>query len=239
MTVTKNGFRLSRVVNNLGFFWYTSNVKIKGFVDTIKWYNKNARQYADFTYKPIVSDVIQRFIKLLPKNAHVIDAGCGAGGDCKIFQGLGIYVVGLDISKGLLKEAKKRNPRINFVEGDFLQLPFDNNSFDGVWAHASLVHLETEDEVRKAIEEFNRVLKIGGILCIQVKAQTGKEKTAIASDSLSNHKRFFRYYTEDYLKQLLMSNEFELIVVERNEDIHGRKDVKWISLFAKKGNVPS
>lgn len=208
-------------------------MKIKGFADTIKWYDQNAKQYADLSYKVTPKDLIKKFIELLPQNPKILDAGCGAGKDSKVFNELGIGVTGIDLSKGLINEAKRRNPTVNFIEGNFLNTPFNNNYFDGIWAHASLVHLETINNVKKALNEFYRVLKVGGILHIYVKAQVGKNKTEVVKDTLSKHNRFFRYYTEDELEKLLNEN-FKIIEIEMQNDLHGRKDVKWVALFAKK-----
>jgi len=45
--------------------------------------------------------------------------------------------------------ARTTYPEIKFVEGNFLNLPFADQSFDGIWAHASLLHLETVKAVEK------------------------------------------------------------------------------------------
>lgn len=209
-------------------------MKIRGFADTIKWYDQNAKQYADASYKVTPTDLIRRFIELLPQNPKILDAGCGAGKDSKVFNELGINVIGIDLSKGLINEAKRRNPAVNFIEGNFLDMHFNNTYFDGVWAHASLVHLETIDDLKKALHEFNRILKEEGILHIYVKAQLGKSKTEVVKYALSQHDRFFRYYTEDELEKLLNATSFKIIEMEMQNGLHGREDVTWIALFAKK-----
>ena len=56
-------------------------MKIKGFRDTIEWYNKNAKQYAQATSQTASIEQIDQFAKLLPKEAKVLDAGCGFGRD--------------------------------------------------------------------------------------------------------------------------------------------------------------
>ncbi len=209
-------------------------MKVKGFDDTIEWYDQNAKQYADASYKIIANDAINKFTSLLPQAPKILDAGCGAGKDSKAFHNLGIDVIGVDISKGLLSEARLRNPDITFIEGDLLDLPFENGSFDGLWSHASLVHLENLIDVKKALSEFDRVLKTNGILFIYTKSQTGNQETAVVKDSLSNHERFFRYYTEQQLKDLLRDAHFSILKSEIEDDMHGRDEVKWIKLLARK-----
>ena len=74
--------------------------------------------------------------------------------------------IGIDLSKSLIEIARNKHPDIEFRQGNILNLPFEDESFDGVWAHASLVHLETTEEVVRALREFNRVLKPGGVMLI-------------------------------------------------------------------------
>jgi ubiquinone/menaquinone biosynthesis C-methylase UbiE len=213
---------------------------IKGFEDTIGWYDKNAEKYANSTEQHASPEQIKEFVDSLPSNAKVLDAGCGGGRDTKLLQEAGTNTTGLDLSSGLINEAKKRHPEINFVQGSFLELPFDDSSFDGVWAHASLLHLEKVEDVKKALSEFNRVLNPNGVLHILVKAQTGDEKTAVVSDSLSGHDRFFQYFTQEELQRLLQEQGFESTKIEQYKETdkspQGRPEVEWILSLSKKAN---
>lgn len=213
---------------------YNAYMKIKGFQDTIDWYDQNAKKYSDATYINPPYDLLDQFMGLLPSNPKILDVGCGAGRDTGLLTERGASAIGLDISKGLLKEAKKRHPHIEFVEANFLAIPFKENTFDGVWAHAALVHLETIDEVRKSLNEFYRVLENKGIIHIYIKKKMGKEQTAIVKDKLSGHERFFRYYTEEEIKEYLKERGFKIIDFEIRKDPHGREEIRWISLFARK-----
>jgi ubiquinone/menaquinone biosynthesis C-methylase UbiE len=209
-------------------------MKVKGFADTIDWYNNNARIYAETTYKVAPIMLIDIFVKMLPESPAILDAGCGPGRDSAILRKKRAEVYGIDISEGLLKIAREKNREINFVYGNFLALPFNDNSFDGVWAHAALVHLETIEDVKKSLQEFHRVLKNKGILHIYVKAQTGSEKTAVVTDVVSHHDRFFRYYTKEEMKGYIEKLGFKIRQLTIEEDGHGRNEVRWISIFAEK-----
>lgn len=210
-------------------------MKINGFKDTIHWYDKNANNYANALKTQIFSDGIEKFIYYLHTSAKILDAGCAAGRDSAIFASKGFDVTGIDISEGLLQEAKKEYPNITFVYGDLLNLPFPDNTFDGIWANACLVHFEIINETKKAITEFNRVLSQGGILHIFVKEQLTERKTDIVSDKLSSHDRFFQYYKKEEIKNLLENCGFKIIFLENNvRDPANREDTKWIWSIAKK-----
>ena len=207
---------------------------ISGFDDTIDWYDANADAYASATAAAIPIKAIEKFLTYLPAKPAVLEAGCGAGWESTVFVERGANVTGVDISEGLLDVARKRNPAVEYHRANFLELPFPYASFDGVWSHASLVHLEKIEDVEEALREFFRVLKSGGYLYVYVKAQAGKEKTAVVADSLSKHERFFRYFTSEELSGLLTEAGFEISTSETEDDPHGRTEVRWLEIIAQK-----
>ena len=204
-------------------------MKIKGFKDTIDWYDKNSSQYAKATEGRGSDEQIQEFSELLENNDKALDAGCAAGSDSKKLTDKGLKIIGIDLSRELLKIAREKFPELEFKEADFRNLLFEDNSFHGIWAHASLLHLETVEDVKKSLLEFNRVLKTNGVIHILVKAKTGKAKTAVVKDSLSKHNRFFQYFSKEEIRKLLVSSEFSIIKIEQYREIdrnpEGRPEV--------------
>lgn len=213
-------------------------MQIKGWKDTIDWYDQNAEQYSRSVMSLYPPKDMDEFVALLPQQAKILDAGCGPGRDTNLFAQKGFQAEGLDISKGLIEVARKQFPQLKFAMGNLVDLPYKDSSFDGVWANASLLHFETIEEVKKAISEFNRVLKSGGILHVLVKAQTGKDKTAVVTDSLSKHDRFFQYFILDEIQNLIKEAGFKVIKIEQNKETvrnpNGRPGVEWIRVLAKK-----
>ncbi|MFA5136197.1 MAG: class I SAM-dependent methyltransferase [Patescibacteria group bacterium] len=208
-------------------------MKIKGFNDTIQWYNSNAASYASSIQNIPSKDQIDDFISLLPQGALILDAGCASGRDSKIMHEKGKKVIGIDLSTELIKIAKKNNPEIQFVEGNFLHLPFEDDHFDGIWSHASLLHFESIDEVLKSLREFHRVLKTEGVIHIFVKEKKDK-KFDVVTDSLSHHDRFFQYFTEDEMSEYMKKTGFKIIKLLHTSDPGGRKEVSWILILARK-----
>jgi len=210
-----------------------------GLDDTIQWYDKNAEQYAKAGASYFDMHHIHTFANLLPKGARVLDAGCGSGRDANLLHSnVGLDVVGLDLSKGLLKVARKQFPEITFIEGNLLELPFEADSFDGVWSNTSLLHLESVEAVRQALSEMNRVLKPGGVLHVVVKAQTGDSKTAVVSDKLSGHDRFFQYFAVNEMNELLERSHFSMLSIKEYSEVEtipqGRPEVLLIWALARK-----
>ncbi len=122
----------------------------------------------------------------------VLDAGCGRGGaSFWLAEQLNAIPTGINISKNQLEEckaeAKKRNLDICFLEADFCHAPFDNNTFDVVWACESSCHSPKKLDFYK--ESF-RVLKPGGIIIvadyIRASRNNSTEDEALLESWLSN-----------------------------------------------------
>jgi ubiquinone/menaquinone biosynthesis C-methylase UbiE len=77
--------------------------------------------------------------------------------------GIDSQYVSLDLSMGMLSQCQKRNKNLNIqlVHGNAQYLPFADNSFDALF-HFGGVNLFNDPQ--KAISEFVRVVKNGGIV---------------------------------------------------------------------------
>lgn len=107
-----------------------------------------------------------KFLKRFKKDYEgkkLLDLGCGIAKTTALAVTKKTQVVGLDISKEAVKKSvllyKAKNLNGKFVQGNFLKLPFKNNTFDFIyWGLA----IEYVDDTQKAVDEAYRVLKKGG-----------------------------------------------------------------------------
>lgn len=178
-------------------------------------------------------DEIELFMKELPAGGKVLDVGCSGGRDSKIFADNGFKVTGIDLCKPFLIEARERVPDGVFLEKDLLELDFEAESFDGIWACAVLLHLEKTD-VPKALKGFYNILKSDGTMFIGVKQGEG-EKQVI--DSLSDgNSRYFSFFEKDEIEGLVEGAGFRVVYSEIREDAAGREGVWWIRVIGKKAH---
>lgn len=93
----------------------------------------------------------------------IADVGCGVGRVSAYLQGLGARVVGSDLSPGMIAQARRTFPDIEFEVRDLRRLmrPADADGWGVVLGWYALVHL-ADSELRQAIAALARPLRAGG-----------------------------------------------------------------------------
>lgn len=129
-------------------------------------YNIVASEYAkrffnELDSKPFDRNLLIWFSTLIPKNQRVCEMGCGPGEIAAFLLEQGVNISGLDISENMIETAKKLNPKIDFYQGDMLDLNFSDESFSGIVAFYAIVHFGHK-EIEAAFREFKRILLPGG-----------------------------------------------------------------------------
>jgi ubiquinone/menaquinone biosynthesis C-methylase UbiE len=97
---------------------------------------------------------------------RVLDIGCGNGRFYPLLSERQVDYVGVDNSRGLLDEARKKYPGITFTEGDATALPFPDRTFDIAFSFATIHHIPSAALRARFVAEAARVLKPGAPLII-------------------------------------------------------------------------
>lgn len=101
----------------------------------------------------------------LLERSIIVDIGCSAGVSSVTLATLGFQVTGLDISEGLISQAKElakqENSSAHFLTGDAAKLPFENESVDVCFMVGLLHHFPNYTPV---VEDIYRILKSGGLV---------------------------------------------------------------------------
>ncbi len=110
----------------------------------------------------------------------VLDVGCGIGGPSRFLaKAFGCRVTGLDLTAEFVEVANMLARRtglagkVTYRQGDALDLPFPDASFDLVWSQNAAMNIADRDRL---YAEMRRVLRPAGRLAIQdVAAGPGRE----------------------------------------------------------------
>ena len=99
---------------------------------------------------------------------NVLDVGCGTGvltRELVKHVGTTGSATGFDLSESMLGVARERSPAATFKQGNVVDLPFEDKSFDVVISSFMLMFVP---EPEKALREMRRVLKDGGHMVVSV-----------------------------------------------------------------------
>ena len=93
----------------------------------------------------------------------ILDIAAGTGASTRPLVDAGADVIAVDFSAGMINVGKKRNKDIKFVQGDALNLPFEDNSFDVTTISFGL---RNTSNIILALKDALRVTKVGGRIVI-------------------------------------------------------------------------
>jgi len=114
-------------------------------------------------------DILLFYIKKFSKKGGIIlDAGCGTGKNIEFLESNGFKVHGIDISGDAIKFCNQKN-LLNVTCSSITDIPYESNFFDAVYSMDVIGNLDEKDR-GKAVNEFIRVAKTGGIVIINTAA---------------------------------------------------------------------
>jgi len=174
---------------------------------TIATYDKYAQVYDEEViefWEHFPAAFIDEFIAKLPEpGKRILNLGSGSGRDALLLRDHGLGVVCVDASEAMIAITK----RLGFesYRQTFADLRFPAQSFDGVWAYTSLIHVP-KTEVVQAVKTIHALLKPGGAFAVG--AIEGETAGMIERKTMPQAARYFKYYAREELKQLVEGQGF-------------------------------
>ena len=190
---------------------------------TIEYYNENVSKFVNDTQDVVFCATQDLFLSYLNEGDSILDLGCGSGRDTKYFLSKGYKVDATDGSMEICKVASDYTG-INVKCLLFNELD-EIDKYDGIWACASILHLDRDDLI-DVFHRIARALKDNGILYTSFKY------------SEFEGVRNGRYFTDFTLESF---NEFQTnipeFIIEKKwitSDVRaGREDEKWLNLIMR------
>lgn len=138
----------------------------------------------------------------------VLNIGSGPGDDAKILRKNGLEVICIDAALSMVNETKELG--FESYQKDFRNIDFQNESFDGVWAYTSLLHVPSE-EADVVINKIYQILKPGGVFLIgMIEGEFEGDK-----ESWEQSERYFKYYTEKELTDMVEKHGLKKVYQDR------------------------
>lgn len=174
---------------------------------------------------------MDKFVSFLKKGDAVLDTGCGAGVKTKYLIEKGLDVLGIDFSEEMVRIARREVPGGRFLVMDAKDLSKLDQKFDGILAHAVLLHIPKK-EVGDVLQSWVSKLKPHGYLCMAVKEIRPDEKEEMMvkeEDYGYPYERFFSYFSREEMRNYLKN--FGMKILWENRTIGERP---WIQIICQK-----
>ena len=193
-------------------------------MDPLPYYESRAIEFAENTFALDMSSLYAPFLGELPSGGRILDAGCGSGRDALAFAELGFDVEAFDASSALVDWARKKTglPIELCTFADYSR----SKRFDGIWACASLLHLELQD-AKQAIAKLFGMLRENGVLYASFKLGHGVR--------IDGERQFLDLHEEDLPALIDACGKPEVFRVWRTHDSRpGREAEEWINFLLRR-----
>src|SRR3974390_731956 len=144
--------------------------------------------YDELRHKPFDREQLQCLAERLRGKGKVCDLGCGPGQVARFLRDHGADRLRLDLPPGMVREARRLNPDLEFREGNMLALPIKDASLAGIAAFYAIVNLPKE-ALPAVFREMARVLQPGGVLLLSF--HVGDQE--LSEDELWGHRISMRF----------------------------------------------
>ncbi|EJT04910.1 class I SAM-dependent methyltransferase [Rhizobium sp. CCGE 510] len=190
---------------------------------TSAFYEENAETYANRA-RSLPKQQLDAFLARIAPGGAILELGCGGGQDSAYMLSQGFDATPTDGSAELARQAEALIGRPVKVML-FQELDADS-AFDGVWAHASLLHVPRA-ELPDVFARIRRALKIGGSLHASFKAGE--------AEGYDGFGRYYNYPSADWLSALLTEDGWRhLAIAEHDGGGYDGKPTRWLTVNAQR-----
>ena len=190
---------------------------------TKDYYDNNAQEFVNSTFMVDMQSLYQPFLNLLPDFGQILDLGCGSGRDALAFKNMGYKIEAIDYSAELVKQASDLTG-IEVRLQSFYDLD-EIDTYDGIWACASLLHCERHRLV-DVLQRMIQSLKANGVIYMSFKyGDQDREKDGREFTDLNEQQAGELL---DHFNQVSLAKQW--ISIDKRPD----RTEQWLNLLWKK-----
>jgi SAM-dependent methyltransferase len=201
--------------------------------ETVRAYDLDAAAYADAG--PQLSDGVRADLEdlaaRLGPGARVLEIGSGGGRDALAMEELGLVVRRTDVAAGFVALLRSQGHSCDLVDPLVDDLTSPDGPYDGVWANASLLHVDRAD-LPTVLARLAAVTRPGGVLRASLKEGDGEGWSTHGAISSPRH---FAYWREAALREVTAGAGWTDVSVRSG--LPGRRGETWLELSAVRGSV--
>ncbi len=162
-------------------------------------------------------------LSLLPNQAYILELGSAHGRDADYIESCGFIVDRTDAAQSFVDYMRSKGHEARLLNA----LPDDyGDPYEMIYANAVLLHF-TQDECIEVFKRSRKSLTPNGLFAFSVKVGEGSGW----SNKKLNDPRFFSYWHEKPLKELLKGKNFK--IVYWNEAASGHDNGNWYHVVAQ------
>ena len=193
--------------------------------NTLNYYNNNSKEYFEKTKSAATTALYKEFLENIPVGGSILDLGCGSGRDSLYFMNNGYNVTLIDGSSELAKEASQLLNH-NVIVSRFEELKLEGK-YDGIWACASLLHVNREDIV-SVLKKLAHNLKDGAVFYLSFKYGE--------NEYIDDNGRYFNCYTDETFKAMIKEiKDFRIKDIYKTGDtLGGREGILWLNILLQR-----
>ena len=217
-------YQLHDVVHHL------HDVRYAARAATVRAYDASAADYGVRTQDmpPSMQAAAGRFAGLVGPRGRVLEIGSGSGRDARVLEEAGLSVRRTDITPAfvhLLRDSGYDADVVDPLVDDLSDPAAPGTPYAGVWADASLLHVD-RDDLPRVLSRLADATATGGALFLGVKEGDGEDWSLHGNVTAP---RFFTYWREEPLRSALGGAGWQVTSVERDESDRGEH---WLLVTA-------
>lgn len=188
----------------------------------MNYYSEHSKEYIDNTKNANMTDMYEFFEKCLSKNSkRILDIGFGSGRDSLYFKSKGYEVISIDPTTEFCEYGKSIGLNVECKKAEKIDY---YNEFDGIWACASLLHVNSRD-LNDVFKKCFRALTKNGVMYCSFK---------YGEFEGTRNDRYFVDVNEDRIKEFISNTGFVIKETMITYDVRPGREDKWLNVILMK-----